>query len=150
MRLRNIHDNMYTFITSYLSFLFQNRYYLLVLVRIAAVPMWWSLMSTELLFHGLSSSIIVEYQAVYDLINSWSLYYINHIIRYFIANVDSTIELKAFHYNDVIMSTMASQITSLTIVYLSVYSGADKKTSKPRITGLCEGNSPVTDEFPAQ
>ena len=25
-----------------------------------------------------------------------------------------------------------------------------KKTSKPRITGLCEGNSPVTGEFPAQ
>ena len=25
-----------------------------------------------------------------------------------------------------------------------------RKTSKPRITGLCEGNSPVTGEFPAQ
>ena len=25
-----------------------------------------------------------------------------------------------------------------------------KKTSKFRVTGLCEGNSPVTDEFPAQ
>ena len=25
-----------------------------------------------------------------------------------------------------------------------------KKTSKPCVTGLCEGNSPVTDEFPAQ
>ena len=25
-----------------------------------------------------------------------------------------------------------------------------KKTSKLRVTGLCEGNSPVTDEFPAQ
>ena len=24
------------------------------------------------------------------------------------------------------------------------------KTSKPRVTGLCEGNSPVTGEFPAQ
>ena len=31
------------------------------------------------------------------------------------------------HYNDVIMSTMASQITSLTIVYSSVYSGADQR-----------------------
>ena len=29
------------------------------------------------------------------------------------------------HYNDVIMSAMASQITSLTIVYSTVYSGAD-------------------------
>ena len=31
------------------------------------------------------------------------------------------------HYNDVIMSTMMSQITSLTIVYSSVYSGADQR-----------------------
>ena len=34
------------------------------------------------------------------------------------------------HYNDVIMSMMASQITNLTIVYLSVYSGADQRTIK--------------------
>ena len=31
------------------------------------------------------------------------------------------------HYNDVIMSMTASQVTSLTIVYLAVYSGADKR-----------------------
>ena len=31
------------------------------------------------------------------------------------------------HYNDVLMSAMASQITSLTIVYSTVYSGADKR-----------------------
>ena len=31
------------------------------------------------------------------------------------------------HYNDVIMSTIASQITSLTIVYSTVYSGADQR-----------------------
>ena len=31
------------------------------------------------------------------------------------------------HYNDIIMSTMASQITSLTIVYSAVYSGADQR-----------------------
>ena len=30
----------------------------------------------------------------------------------------------SYHYSDVIMSTMASQITSLTIVYSTVYSGA--------------------------
>ena len=48
------------------------------------------------------------------------------------------------------ISSMASQITSLTIIYQTVYSGADKKTSKLRVTGLCAGNSPVTGEFPAQ
>ena len=31
------------------------------------------------------------------------------------------------HYNDVMMSAMASQITSLTIVYSTVYSGADQR-----------------------
>ena len=30
------------------------------------------------------------------------------------------------YYDDVIMSTIASQITSLTIVYLTIYSGADQ------------------------
>ena len=34
------------------------------------------------------------------------------------------------HYNDVIMSTMASQITSLTIVCSTVYLGADQRKQK--------------------
>ena len=58
---------------------------------------------------------------------------------------------KTDHYNDVLMGAMTSQITSLTIVYSIVDSRRrSKKTSKLRVTGLCEGNSPVTDEFPAQ
>ena len=48
------------------------------------------------------------------------------------------------------MRTIASQITSLTIVYSTIYSGRSKKTSKLRVTGLYVGNSPVTGEFPAQ
>ena len=57
----------------------------------------------------------------------------------------------SLHYSDVIMGAMASQLTSLTIVYLTVYSGADqRKKAKLRVTGLCAGNSPVTGEFPAQ
>ena len=31
------------------------------------------------------------------------------------------------HYSDVLMGTMASQITSLTIIYSTVYSGADQR-----------------------
>ena len=54
------------------------------------------------------------------------------------------------HYSDVLMGKMAYQITSLTIVYSTVYSGTSKKTSQLRVTGLCAGNSPVTGEFPAQ
>ena len=45
------------------------------------------------------------------------------------------------------MSAMASQITSVSSVWLTARS---KKTSKLRVTGLCAGNSPVTGEFPAQ
>ena len=35
--------------------------------------------------------------------------------------------VRDFHYSDVIMGAMASQITSLTIVYSTVYSGADQR-----------------------
>ena len=49
------------------------------------------------------------------------------------------------------MGAIASQITSSTTVYSTVYSDADKKkASKLRVTGLCAGNSPETGEFPAQ
>ena len=56
------------------------------------------------------------------------------------------------HYIDVIMGAIASQITSLTIVYSTVYSDRprSKKTSKLRVTAFCVGNSPGTGEFPAQ
>ena len=41
------------------------------------------------------------------------------------------------HYNEVKMSAMSSQMTSLTSVYESVYSRRrSKKTSKLRVTGL--------------
>ena len=57
-----------------------------------------------------------------------------------------------FHYDDVIMRAMASQITSLTVVYSIVYSGADKKKKNikaPRHWPLC-GEFTGTGEFPAQ
>ena len=49
------------------------------------------------------------------------------------------------------MSVIASQITSLAIVYSTVYWRRwSKKTSKLHVTGLCEGNSQVTGDFPTQ
>ena len=50
------------------------------------------------------------------------------------------------------MGAISSQITSLTIVYSTVYSDGrrPKKTSILRVTGLCAGNSPGTGEFSAQ
>ena len=38
------------------------------------------------------------------------------------------------HYNDVTMSTMASQITNLTIVYSTVYSGADQRKHQSSVS----------------
>ena len=55
------------------------------------------------------------------------------------------------HYSDAIMSVTASQITSVSVVYLyRLFRRRSKKTSKLHFTGLCEGNSPVTGEFPSQ
>ena len=49
------------------------------------------------------------------------------------------------------MRAMESQITSLTIVYSTVYSGADqRKHQNSASLALVRGNSLVTDEFPAQ
>ena len=47
------------------------------------------------------------------------------------------------------MGAIASQNTSLAIVYSTVYSDADQRKHL-RVTGLCVGNSPGTCEFPAQ
>ena len=53
--------------------------------------------------------------------------------------------------SDTIMSTMASQITGVSIVCSTVcFKRRSKKTSKFRVTGLCDGNPLVTDGFPSQ
>ena len=54
-----------------------------------------------------------------------------------------------FHYSDVIMSAMTCQITGVSIVCSIVCSGADQR-KHPRVTGLWEGNPPVTGRFPLQ
>ena len=58
------------------------------------------------------------------------------------GQVSRIVHACVLHYSDVIKGASASQITSLTIVYSTVYSDADKKTSKLRVTGLCAGNWP--------
>ena len=45
-------------------------------------------------------------------VSSWSIF--------------TSADAMAYHYDDVIMGAIASQITSLTIVYSTVYSGADQ------------------------
>ena len=56
-----------------------------------------------------------------------------------------------WHHNDVIMGAIASQITSLTIVYSTFYSGADQRKHQSSASlSFVWGNSPETGEFPAQ
>ena len=86
----------------------------------------------------------------------WISNFIPHFKRH---DYLSTLGLKLFHvskkgckksyghYTDVVMGAMASQITSITVVYSRSRS---KKTSKLCFTGLCAGNSLGTGEFPAQ
>ena len=51
-----------------------------------------------------------------------------HTFLYFVeVQYRSMLPRSVTHYNDVIMIAMASQITSLTIVYPSVYSGANQR-----------------------
>ena len=57
---------------------------------------------------------------------------------------------KLSHYSDILMGTMASQITSLTIVYSTVYSDADQRKPQSSASLAFAGNSPGTGEFSAQ
>ena len=91
----------------------------------------------------------MHYKVVY--ISEWSCPPFTSIIVFKKFKNMHVIHLSYIHYNDVIMSAMASRITTLATVYSTVYSrGRSKKTSKLRVTGLCEGNSPVTGELSAQ
>ena len=58
------------------------------------------------------------------------MWYINYIIQDFFVDNGKILCAREFilkHYSDAIMGTMASQVTSLTIVYSTVYSGADQR-----------------------
>ena len=100
----------------------------------------------------------MTYAIIYVLIHHISfwlnLYFLNilYFFKYSCTNIfhrrsPCTFYHNILHYNDVIMSAMASQITSLMIVYSIVYSRRrSKKTSKLRVTGPLWPNDkwPVT------
>ena len=57
----------------------------------------------------------------------------------------------SIHYGDVIKGVMASSNNQPHDCLLNrLFRHRSKKISKLRVTVLCEGISPVTDEFPAQ
>ena len=49
---------------------------------------------------------------------------------------DDLPEMISHHYNDVVMSAMAFQITSLAIVYSTFYSGADQRKHESSLRGI--------------
>ena len=73
-----------------------------------------------------------------------------HHLKNIVSNVIHIISY-SFHYSDIIMMVMASQITQhLDCLLNHLFRRRSSKTSKLCITGLCEGNSPVTNEYPTQ
>ena len=61
------------------------------------------------------------------------------------ALIDDGTHIVCWHYSDVIMSAMAYQITGVAIVCSTVFYARIKEISKIHVTGLCEGNPPMTD-----
>ena len=67
----------------------------------------------------------------------------------FISNMYTVkpVGMCTIHYSDAILSAMVSQINDCLIDCL--FRSRSKKTSKPRVTGLCVGILPVTGRFPS-
>ena len=100
---------------------------------------------SEVLWHSPKNNCTVSAQAtiLYNEFENYTLYK-NH------CHISQrSMMTYVINYNDVMMSAMGSQVTSLTFTQLFIQC-AKKPTSKLHVTGLCEGNSPVTGEFPAQ
>ena len=97
---------------------------------------------------ALQSNASFWYCIVRPAFNDWA-----HVQEWPLLKIvnDDALNPQVLHIiSDAIIGAVLSQITSLAIVYSTVYSGTDKKKSKLHVTGLCAGNSTVTDLFPAQ
>ena len=81
-------------------------------------------------FPNLVPEIILIASALYIYIYTYIYIYIKNNEVHAIAS-DA---LAPCHYTDAIMSAMSSQITSLTIVYSTVYSGADQRKHQSSVS----------------
>ena len=89
-----------------------------------------------------SKELQTGFQSVISFQMNWTyrMYLVNQLDRkYFSQLTDSCTVRKLLvqndkHYNDVIMSAMASQITKLTIVYSTVYTGADQRKHQSSVS----------------
>ena len=131
--------------------LFSDQIVLIASVSVAAVL----ILTTIYLGFYLKRLVISVFQLLWFIYT----YYINDVDEdyehrsVFISNWFRVLcmKWKILHYNDVIMSAMASQITSLTIVYSTVYSGADQwkhqsSASLAFVRGIHRVNSPHKDQ----
>ena len=82
------------------------------------------------------------------IIHAWPA----HALSVFVGGFSNWAQLGTrCHYGYVIMGTIASQITSLKIVYSTVYSDADQRKHQSSASlAFFVGNSPGTGEFPTQ
>ena len=78
--------------------------------------------------------VIFIYWCMSNIVNKWINRVGNQTCGYhnFYSKMSTLLALSQgnSHYNDIIMSAMASQITSLTIIYSTFYSGADQRKHK--------------------
>ena len=130
------------------------------------------------IFHALWSSYTIKHQRMAQ-VETWLQFSILYCISIDGASINLTCGLSSYKYSDGSnMLRHAGCSTSRLIAFYHVhgallqrrhnerdgvsnhrrldyfvsrfYRSSSKKTSKLRVTGLCEGNSPVTDEFPEQ
>ena len=116
--------------------------------------------STTPLIDNLKGSQIKTFLSKKKYIWKCCLQNVGHIVQRFLIHTLEPVLFSIFsiikrlsasphHYNDVIMSAMASQITSLTVVYSTIYSGTDEINHQSSASMAFVGNSPVTGDFPA-
>ena len=115
------------------------------------MPLCWPISAKLNVFHNLWQDFGMVNLLYRSFIAIWLPVPYVYEIGTVTAIVLASPSLSVGHYNDVIMGAMASQITSLTIVYSTVYSGADQRKHQSSASpAFVRGNSPVTGEFPAQ
>ena len=82
--------------------------------------------------------------------SDWHFHSIVWLSYLLVAAIRTICSISRKHYSDVIMSIMASQLTSLTSVHWSVCSCTDQRKYQTSASLPLWGNSPVTGEFTAQ
>ena len=112
-------DYAFVYILCWLYFSCSYRHGIVTPIKIGSIFPWNFNQNTSLFIHENATFCAGEM--------SWYSYGVG--VLCFLVIVSSIRWIFSFdsHHDDVIMSAIASQITSFTIVYSTVYSGADKK-----------------------